>query len=94
MKSGFVYIMSNHKRTVVYIGVTADIKARVAKHKEGKGSAFTSKYKYFYLVYYEQHFFIGDAIKRETQMKRWKRTWKDELIETVNPKWKDLWEEL
>ncbi len=86
--------MSNYARTTLYIGVTADLKTRVAQHKEGIGSKFTSKYKCFYLVYYEQHFLIGDAIRRETQMKRWKRDWKNELIESVNPEWKDLWEEL
>lgn len=94
MKSGFVYIMSNHTRTTLYIGVTANLKKRIAEHKNGVGSKFTAQYKCYYLVYYEQHPTIEAAILRETQMKRWNRAWKDELIQSINPNLADLWDEL
>lgn len=94
MKSGFVYIMSNHNRSTLYIGVTADLKKRICEHRDGQGSIFTSKYRCHYLMYYEQHPTIEAAILRETQMKRWDRQWKEELIKKVNPELKDLFDEL
>jgi len=90
MKTGYVYIMSNVKKTTFYIGVTSDLENRVAEHKAGLGSVFTSKYKLFYLVYYEVIFDIGEAIKREKQLKRWHRDWKMNLIKSVNPEMLEL----
>jgi putative endonuclease len=80
VKIGYVYIMSNVKRNVFYIGVTNDLERRVAEHKAGIGSLFTKKYNLNYLVYFERIFDIEQAIKREKQLKRWHRDWKINLI--------------
>ncbi|WP_319480449.1 GIY-YIG nuclease family protein [uncultured Draconibacterium sp.] len=91
MKGGFVYIMSNSKRTTFYIGVTSDLKTRIADHKNGIGSAFTSKYKLTDLMYYEDFPDIYQAIDREKQLKNWHRDWKINLIKSVNPEMNDLY---
>ena len=88
--SAWVYIMSNRKDGVLYIGVTADLSRRIVQHREGKGSAFCRRYGLTRLVYAEEHDSIGDAIAREKAMKAWKRAWKIELIESLNPAWDDL----
>ncbi|MEP3143846.1 GIY-YIG nuclease family protein [Qipengyuania citrea] len=88
--SAWVYIMSNRKDGVLYIGVTADLSRRIVQHREGKGSAFCRRYGLTRLVYAEKHDSIEDAIAREKTMKAWKRAWKIELIEGVNPAWDDL----
>ena len=87
---GYVYILTNAYNTVLYIGVTSDLVRRIAEHGEGSGSAFTSKYKCHKLVYYEVYQDIESAIDRETQLKWWCRKWKEQLIESLNPDWKDL----
>ena len=88
--SAWVYIMSNRRDGVLYIGVTADLSRRIIQHREGKGSAFCRRYGLTRLVYAEEHDSIGDAIAREKAMKAWKRAWKIELVEGVNPEWDDL----
>ena len=88
--SAWVYIMSARKDGVLYIGVTADLSRRIVQHREGKGSAFCRRYGLKRLVYAEEHDSIEDAIAREKAMKAWKRAWKIELIEGVNPAWDDL----
>ena len=88
--SAWVYIMSNRRDGVLYIGVTADLSRRIVQHREGKGSAFCRRYGLTRLVYAEEHDSIGDAIAREKAMKAWKRAWKIELVEGVNPEWDDL----
>ena len=88
--SAWVYIMSNRKDGVLYIGVTADLSRRIIQHREGKGSAFCRRYGLTRLVYAEEHDSIEDAIAREKAMKAWKRAWKIELVEGVNPEWDDL----
>lgn len=90
MNDGFVYIMSNKIRTTNYIGVTNDIERRLMEHKCGAGSNFTSRYKLYYLMYYEQFDSIIDAIDREKQLKNWHREWKWNLIKAENPKLEDL----
>jgi putative endonuclease len=89
MKTYFVYIMTNRTKTL-YTGVTGDLAGRVAQHKEGKGSAFTSKYKIDKLVYYEEYHDVREAIAREKQIKGWLREKKVSLIESMNPDWVDL----
>ena len=88
--SAWVYIMSNRRDGVLYIGVTADLSRRIVQHREGKGSAFCRRYGLTRLVYAEEHDSIEDAIAREKAMKAWKRAWKIELIEGVHPEWDDL----
>ena len=90
--SAWVYIMSNGKDGVLYIGVTSDLSRRIVQHREGKGSAFCRRYGLKRLVYAEEHDSIEDAIAREKAMKAWKRAWKIELIEAVNPAWDDLFD--
>jgi putative endonuclease len=91
---GWVYIMTNKRDGVLYIGVTADLPARVSQHKEGKGSAFCRHYGLDRLVYAEPHAKITDAIAREKAMKAWKRAWKIEQIAKSNPEWDDLFEQI
>jgi putative endonuclease len=92
MRGGWTYIMTNRPRGVLYIGVTANLAARVSQHRNGESSRFCRRYKLTRLVLAEQHNSIEDAIAREKAMKAWKRDWKIELIEQANPKWQDLWE--
>jgi len=76
----------------MYIGVTNDLKRRVFEHKEGKIDGFTKKYNINKLVYFEHFTNIEYAIKREKQLKKWKRSWKNELVEKKNPNWDELYE--
>ena len=94
MKGGYVYIMSNSKKTTLYIGVTSNIKSRISDHKNGIGSEFTSKYKLTDLLYYEEFPDIYQAIDREKQLKNWHRQWKINLIKSVNPEMSDLYWEI
>jgi putative endonuclease len=86
--------MTNHVRGVLYIGVTADLAARVAQHRSGEGSAFCRRYRLTRLVLAEHHDSIDDAIRREKLLKTWQRRWKIELIERANPAWRDLWDDM
>ncbi|MDX1285219.1 MAG: GIY-YIG nuclease family protein [Draconibacterium sp.] len=93
MKGGYVYIMSNKHRITFYIGVTSDLKNRIADHKNGIGSSFTTKYKLVDLLFFEEFPDIYQAIDREKQLKKWHRLWKINLIKSINPEMKDLfWE--
>jgi putative endonuclease len=92
MKGGWVYIMTNKPGGVLYIGVCADIVARVAQHRDGKGSSFCQRYNLKRLVLAEPYPTIDEAIAREKAMKEWQRAWKIKLIEEANPSWDDLWE--
>ena len=94
MKCYYVYILASGKKGTLYIGVTGDLIRRVMEHKNGKIAGFTKKYKTNQLVYYEQTDRIISAIEREKQMKAWKRSWKINLIEAVNPQWRDLYEDI
>ena len=94
MKEGYVYIVSNSQRTVLYTGVTRDLLERVYQHKKNEGSKFTSKYKVHFLMYYEVHQNMYEAIQREKQIKKWKKEWKLNLIKSMNPGLKDLWNDV
>lgn len=91
MGGGWVYIMTNGPRGVLYVGVTADLAARVHQHKEGAGSAFCRKYGLNLLVWNVRHDRIEDAIDHEKRLKKWRREWKIKLIEEMNPDWRDLY---
>ena len=82
--------MTNKTNNVLYIGVTNSLKRRIAEHSEGRGSVFTSKYNCSKLVYFEIFPTIKQAIAREKQLKHFKREWKNQLVETINPEWMDL----
>lgn len=90
---GYAYIVSNKYRTVLYIGVTSDLRTRSHEHKNREGSKFAAKHNCTDLVYYEFFDDIEAAIDREKQLKKWKRAWKDELIKKMNPEMKDLYNE-
>ena len=88
---GTVYIMTNRLRTVVYIGVTADLRARVEEHKNHTFKrSFTAKYHCEFCVFYEHFPTIMQAISREKEIKKWRRDKKNELINSMNPNWEDL----
>lgn len=93
-KGGYVYIMTNKPFGRLYVGVTADIAARVTTHKEGGGSIHCKRYNLHRLVYIEQHASIEDAIAREKAMKKWLRQWKLRLVSEANPNWDDLYDSL
>ena len=86
--------MTNKINTVLYTGITRDLKKRIWEHKEKTIEGFTKKYNIHKLVYYETTNDIESAIRREKQLKKWNRKWKIELIEKNNPKWRDLYFEL
>jgi putative endonuclease len=87
----WVYIVANKGNTVVYIGVTNDIERRLFEHRTGDSpSAFAWRYQCWKLVHLEEFNDIREAIRREKQLKNWKREWKDELIGTENPEWNEL----
>jgi len=90
VKKGFVYILSNFKINVFFTGVTGDLEKRLQEHRSGIGSKYTNKYKVHYLVYYEEFQSIQLAIEREKKLKNWHRSWKIELIKSVNPELRDL----
>lgn len=87
----FVYIMANRRNGTIYLGVTNDIRRRAYEHRTGAVAGFTKKYGLKMLVYYEVFESISLAIQRETSLKRWPRKWKLELIEKLNPDWRDLY---
>lgn len=89
-----VYILASKRNGTLYIGVTSDLIPRIQLHREAQIAGFTQKYGCRLLVWFEQHAYMVDAIKREKQIKRWRRAWKLELIEAVNPTWKDLFLDL
>ncbi|PNS40748.1 GIY-YIG nuclease family protein [Mesotoga sp. B105.6.4] len=94
MNSGFVYIMTNPSRTLFYVGVTNNLLRRVFEHKSRIVEGFTDKYNCVIVVYYEYHETIKEAIRREKQLKSWKKEWKLRLIKKMNPELRDLWEEI
>lgn len=89
---GWVYIMANRYRGGMYVGVTSDLPARIARHLDGTGSRHVADFAKTRLVYAERHERIEDAIARGKLVKKWRREWKFALIEADNPDWDDLWE--
>jgi putative endonuclease len=90
----YVYIMASKKKGTLYIGVTGDLIKRVYEHKNDLVDGFTKKYGIHNLVHYEQTEDVNSAIQREKRLKAWKRQWKIELIEQMNPNWNDLYNEI
>lgn len=89
-KTGYVYIMTNRNNTVLYTGVTSDLKKRAYQHQNSLVRGFTKKYNCHKLVYFECHKEIIDAITREKQIKAGSRKKKEMLIQELNPEWNDL----
>ncbi|EHO40187.1 Excinuclease ABC C subunit domain protein [Caldithrix abyssi DSM 13497] len=94
LKNYYVYIMTNKPHGVLYTGFTNNLIRRTYQHKHKLIDGFTKKYNVDKLVYYEIHHDPMSAIIREKRIKKWKRAWKIELIEGMNPEWKDLYYDL
>lgn len=94
MKQPCVYILASQRNGTVYVGVTSDIVRRVHQHRTGETGGFARKYGVQRLVYVEFHSAMTEAIRREKQIKEWRRAWKLALIEKENPGWRDLYDDL
>jgi putative endonuclease len=86
----FVYILTNRRRGVLYVGITNDLARRIYEHKHKLVPGFTNKHGLTMLVFVEEFASILEARENERRLKRWRRAWKFELIEKANPEWRDL----
>ena len=88
----FIYITTNINRTTLYLGVTNNFEQRIIEHYLNRGikTTFAGKYNCFFLDYFETFQYINQAIERETEIKKWNRNKKEELINSINPEWKFL----
>ena len=93
-RGGWVYIMADRYRGTMYVGVTANLIARVAQHREGTGSEFCAEYGLTRLVWAKRSEQVHACIEHEKRLKRWRREWKFALIERDNPEWRDLFDTL
>jgi putative endonuclease len=93
-ETAYVYILASEPYGTFYVGVTSDLVKRVWEHKNGFVESFTNRYDVKRLVWYEQHASIVEAIAREKRIKRWHRDWKVNLIQAMNPRWDDLYEQI
>ena len=92
--SYYVYILASRKDGAIYIGVTNDIVRRIYEHRIKAVPGFTSKYNITQLVWFETYDDPISAITREKELKKWKRSWKVQLIEAANPQWSNLYESI
>ena len=86
----FVYILASKRNGTLYVGVTSDLASRIGQHRDQVMEGFTKRYGVHMLVWFEEFSDIYDAILREKRIKKWRRAWKLELIEKLNPDWNDL----
>jgi putative endonuclease len=93
-KQPAIYIMGNKPNGTLYVGVTSSLIRRVYEHKNNHTAGFTHKYGCHYLLYYECHENMYAAISREKQIKSWGRKKKMNLIESLNPPWRDLYDSI
>ena len=93
-KQFYVYMLASKRNGTLYLGVTSDLVKRVWQHKNDSVEGFSKEYGVKMLVYYEMHGSAEEAIRREKQMKKWRRAWKLRLIEEQNPKWGDLYADI
>ena len=89
-----VYILASKRNGTLYIGVTSNLVKRVWEHKNNMIDGFTKRYRIHQLVWYEIHESMESAILREKRLKDWKRSWKLDLIESMNPDWQDLYDSI
>ena len=90
----YIYIISNWNNKVIYVGMTNDLERRIYEHKNKIFEGFSKKYNLNKLVYYEHTNDVNAAIRREKEIKKWRREKKNKLIESMNSEWKDLAEEI
>jgi putative endonuclease len=89
-RASYVYILTNMRRSVLYIGITSNLQRRIEQHRQALVPGFTQKYHLKYLIYYEEFQDILIAIAREKELKGWRRSKKETLITSMNPEWEDL----
>jgi len=92
--SFYVYILASRRNGTLYVGMTDDLVKRVWMHKREILPGFTKDYDVKLLVWYEVHDSRESAFTRERQIKKWNRAWKLEMIEKMNPSWRDLFDEI
>jgi|ERR1700730_5153274 putative endonuclease len=90
----WVYILASRPGGTLYVGVTSDLVRRIFEHRQGLVPGFAKRYGVKRLVYYEQHDSALAAIQREKNIKHWPREWKIDLIISMNPDWRDLYDEI
>jgi putative endonuclease len=88
-----VYLLASERYGTLYIGVTSDLVARTWQHKNHQTEGFTKTYRVHRLVWYELHESMVAAITREKQIKKWNRDWKINLVQALNPEWRDLYDD-
>jgi putative endonuclease len=93
-KQPAVYILASKRNGTLYVGVTSDLRKRVWEHKNDLVEGFTKRYHVHLLVWYELHETMESAILREKRIKEWKREWKMRMIESANPTWMDLYDNI
>ncbi len=89
-----VYLLASKRNGTLYLGVTSNLLQRVWQHKTGAVDGFTKKYRVQLLVWFESHLTMESAIRREKQIKGWRRAWKVRLIGESNPEWQDLYDKI
>lgn len=94
MKQPCTYILCSRRNGVLYVGVTSALSLRMFQHAQGLSDGFTKRYGIKRLVYHEMHATMPEAIAREKQLKSWRRAWKVKLIESFNPEWQNLFDEV
>jgi putative endonuclease len=90
-KQPAVYILASKRNGALYVGITSDLIKRIWEHRNDLVEGFTNRYGVHHLVWYELHGTMESAIQREKRLKEWRRSWKVQLIEKVNPSWEDLY---
>jgi putative endonuclease len=93
-KQPCVYILASKRNGTLYVGVTSDLVKRMWEHKNDLAEGFTKRYGVHMLAWYERHETMESAIAREKAIKEWKRAWKLNAIEKMNPQWRDLYSDL
>ncbi len=93
-KQFFVYMLASRKEGVLYVGVTSDLRQRIWQHRQSLPGSFSHRYNVKSLVWFEAVMNAESAISREKQIKGWRRAWKIELIQRVNPEWRDLYADI
>jgi len=94
MRQYYVYILSNRRYGVLYVGMTNDLLRRMDEHQQKLVAGFTKSYGVIHLVYFEQFSSVDKARARERNLKRWRRAWKLKLVDEFNPEWRDIANEL
>jgi putative endonuclease len=94
MSGYWVYILASRRNGTLYTGTTNDLIRRIYEHRNGLVEGFSKQYGVKLLVYYESHDTVITAIQREKNIKHWSRTWKMDLIHSMNPEWRDLYEDI